>query len=338
MDALKGTFTDLSRSIARNASTSPLLNLPPEIREKIWKEVLGNNLIHLVYLYGDDVDFETNESLHSSINYSRKAGKSYGSAWRHLVCEEDCAERRPDEKQTYEATDEVYWLRPHQLCKPHYDEPAPDESPIEFWDHETMRLTILRVSNQTYVEANRVLYASNTFSFADGITCKRFMMTRNIKQKRMIKSLRFEMEWWLETHKEWNSALTMPLVRSLSGLRNLRLLIIHDLEADIYNAVKGNFLHSTSWCEGLRKISILPLTSAEVHVRSAGLSSETRTYWTESDMAEVADGLREILLNPKGAEVYAEAREKEQEQGRRNREREAKMRASRTMLPTRQPT
>lgn len=46
-------------SVAWNASTSPLLRLPLGISNNLYTEVLGNRLIHLRYLYGDDICFET---------------------------------------------------------------------------------------------------------------------------------------------------------------------------------------------------------------------------------------------------------------------------------------
>ena len=196
-----------------------------------------------------------------------------------------------------------------------------------------MRLTVLRVSNQTYAEATRVLWTSNIFSFHDGITAKRFLMTRTMNQKRLIRSLRFEMQWWLEQYyKEWNSALTMPVVRSLSGLRNLRVLITHDMEAELYEDSKNDLLDTTSWCEGLRKLSTLPLTNVEVLVKSAGLRISQR-MWTHSDMKEVAAGLQEMLLNPEGAEVYAEQQRRLQEVMKRCREMEKERAAMRRPLP-----
>ena len=330
----------LAFSIARNATTSPLLKLPTEIREQIWTEVLGNNLIHLKYLYedddlyDDDVDFETNESLHNSLQYSRRHGKTYGSAWRHLICEEDCKEDKPAEDRVSPKTGRAYRWHPHRFCDPHYETPNPYKQPLQFYsNHETMRLTVLRVSNQTYAEATRVLWSSNTFSFPDGVTAKRFLMTRTMNQKRLIRSLRFEMQWWLEQYyKEWNSALTMPVVRSLSGLRNLRVLITHDMEAELYEDSKNDLLDTTSWCEGLRKLSTLPLTNVEVLVKSAGLLKRKR-MWTDSDMKEVAAGLQEMLLNPQGADVYAEQQIRLQEVMKRCREMEKERAAMRRPLP-----
>ena len=38
-----------------NAENSPLLRFPSEVREKILVNIIGDNLIHVKYLYGDDL-------------------------------------------------------------------------------------------------------------------------------------------------------------------------------------------------------------------------------------------------------------------------------------------
>lgn len=286
-------------------------------------------MVHLRYSYDDDLSFEDNEDLHSHMNYSEEIGKSYGSAWRHLICLEDCSENRLDERKTYGDPEKVHWRRAHQFCNPVYTEQDPYKPPIQFYDHETMRLSILRVSNQVYFEANRVLWTSNTFSFADATTFKRFMMTRNTTQKRLLQNIRLDMNWYMHSYEIWNSCLNLPLVRPLPGLRTLRLHISHREEAEIYQHTKTyyDFIHGLSYCEGLKKLSILPFTSVEVAVRIPQYMSEDG-LWGVRDREELAYRLQKMLLNPRGADDYYEARRKEQEDSRRYRELLAEARAS----------
>ena len=79
------------------------------------------------------------------------------------------------------------------------------------------------------------------------------------------------------------------------------------------------YIKSTEESEGLRKLSTLPLASAEVSVRDPkyGLS---KGLWTESTKQSVADGLQSLLVDSKGAEAYAEARRKISEFNKRERE------------------
>ncbi|KAL8977180.1 MAG: hypothetical protein Q9177_006692, partial [Variospora cf. flavescens] len=165
-----------------------------------------------------------------------------------------------------------------------------------------------------YVEANRILWATNTFSFSDGVTLKDFMKTRNAHQKRLIHNLRFEMMHVnYKEEKEWNSALNMALVRSLTGLQTLRLQITYEIEKDIWDTTKDHFVQQNSEFEGLRKLSILPLTSAEVVIRTSSdpfasfpRASWHKGLWQQPEMDECAKQIRQLLLNPQGADIYAQ--------------------------------
>ena len=319
---LNRTLTDFAHSIARNATTSPLLTLPTEIREQIWTEVLGNSLIHLDYDYDGELSFKDNETLNPH-------------PWKHLICQEDCKENRPDVKHSFEteAGTQIHYLSAHAGCEPDYDFEAPDsEGPIDFSDHETMRLTALRVCNQVYTEASRVLWSSNTFSFRDGITLKRFLTTRNIKQKGMMRSLRLEMGWWTPDYEDWDKAFTMQALKSLPELRHVRLHITHKMEAERYRHIKHRFLNSIPWGDFVRKLATVAFTTAEVHVRLRE-TQRRDMMWTDSDMKEVADMLREMLLNPEGAKVYAEQQRRLQETRKRRHEMEKERAAMRRPLP-----
>ena len=309
--------------------TSPLLRLPLEIRNKIWSEVLGDRLVHFRYLYDDEVSFETNEELHIGFNWSYKLQRGYGSAWRHVICEEDCPENQENRKFT-NMKGEVYWLSSHDACETNLrcDPVEPDMIYKEscYAGREMMRLSVLRSCRQIYVEANNILWTTNTFSFADGTTLKRFMMTRTINQKRAIKSLRLQMEW-VSYDREWNQALNMALVRSLSGLRRLRLHIEYKMNLKVYEVVKKCDLYATTFFAGLKKLSTLPLTEVEIDVRNP-LFMLGDDLWTKLDRQDFAEGLRKVLLNPKGAQIYEEGQLKWKERIRKEREYAAKIKAS----------
>lgn len=292
-------------SIKRNASSSPLLRLPAELRDRIWIEVLGERLIHLDYKYFDDeMEFDDFDDSYESF-FGR-------SPWRHVVCEDDGPEDRPKQKMVpnpkyfYAAPGaKDLWVYPHAACHLDYDDPG-SSRPIKYHEHEGMRLTVLRASHQIYTEANRILWTTNTYSFPEATTFQRFMMTRTISQKRLIRNLRFEMEWDCGLARCWNKALSMALVKSLIGLRTLRLNILYDMKQRLWHATDENFLHYTSWTDGLRRLSTLPLMSAEVAFRVREWRSKDPSYWQKGDRDECAKDLKKILLDPQGAEVYAE--------------------------------
>lgn len=204
--------------------------------------MLGDRLIHLQYYLDVDLSFEANGELHDGLHWSPELEQPYGSAWRQVVCEEDCPENQEDQKkQMYHGG--ILSVRSHQICHSdlQYDSMGPDGMYKEDYcfGREMVRLGVLRSCRQIYVEANNILWTTNTFSFADATTLKRFMMTRTINQKHSIKSIRLQMAFEIyEWEKEWNTALSMPLVRSLSGLRCLRLSIEYEMKAKNYNSAK----------------------------------------------------------------------------------------------------
>ena len=314
--------------------TSPLLRLPLEIRNKIWSEVLGDRLVHFRYLYGDKVSFEVNEDLHAGMHSSQKPQRRYGSPWRHVVCERDCPEAQEDRKSTT-SEGQLLLMQSHHACESNlgYETPEPDRIYKEWCypGHQTMCLSVLRSCRQIYVEANNILWTSNTFSFADPTTFRRFLMTRSINQRRLIKSLRMQVGRFSDY---WNKSLTMALVRSLSGLRYLRLNIEYKLLEskkllfDSYESAKSfNYLYITSYFVPLQKLSALPLTKVEIVVENRKDAPENH-LWTKMDRQDFAEGLRKTLLDPKGAEIFAEDRRKWRKQCWRQKEDAEKIKAS----------
>ena len=261
------------------------------------------------------------------MTWSHQLHETCGSAWRHVVCERDCPEAQEDRRFTSDG--ETFLLQSHHACESDlgYDTPEPENvyGKWGYFEHEMMRLSVLRSCRQIYVEANNILWTSNTFSFADPVTFKRFMMTRTIHQKRLIESLRLQMEC---RDCQWNKSFNMALVRSLSGLRRLRLNTEQKLLFGSYESAKShNLLYIAAYSGGLDKLSTLPLTEVEIVVETPFIESEDH-LWTKVDRQDLREGLRTILLNPKGAEIYAEDELKWKERRRRERENDAQIKAS----------
>lgn len=89
----------------------------------------------------------------------------------------------------------------------------------------------------------------------------------------------------------------MAVVRSFTGLRALRLQIIHDMEAGVYRRVakeEPEFPQGTFWADGLQKLSVLPLAQIEVAARGSELAKYQLGpgQWTEQDRKEFARRLR----------------------------------------------
>lgn len=285
--------------------------MPLEIRNKIWKIVLGDRLIHLEY---------------PGVRRVRKVEEKMRSCI-HVVCKHD----RPEHEMTDK---EIDWRMPHQSCnldlshKRGYrdtqvrnnilvrEQPDPPES---------VHLTVLRVCRQIYNEANDVLWSTNTFSFSEADpTFVDFMESRTTHQKQTLRKLRLQMDWVYEDEKGWNRILGVKRLRSLTGIRSLRLQINHSMEAALYHEAKVRGVELAFFQphqhEFVLKLATLPLTDVEVFVSDFPIVisdypfsdsdvDEPRGLWTAGDRTEYADEIRKILLDPKSAEKHAQFQE-----------------------------
>ena len=264
------------------------------------------------------------------MHWSPELQEEYGSAWRHVVCQKDCPEAQEDRRCTT-SQGYVFLTQSHYDCEEDlgYDPPEPNRIYDEWWRfrHEMMRLSVLRSCRQIYVEANNILWTSNTFSFADPTTFGRFMTTRTINQRRLIRSLRLQVEWAF--NYRWKRCLSIALMRSLSALRCLRLNIEYKLMfADNYESAKShNVLYITDCFTGLKRFSALPLTEVEIFVENPKYEPEDHG-WTKVDRQDFAEGLRKMLLNLEGAQIYADTELKWKELRQREREDAAKINAT----------
>lgn len=59
------------------------------------------------------------------------------------------------------------------------------------------------------------------------------MRTRSLIQKLTLANSLLQTDWCFGESKDWNSALNMPLVTSLQGLRHLWLQIDHSVAAEL---------------------------------------------------------------------------------------------------------
>ena len=302
----------------RNASCSPLLQLPLEVRNKIWASLLGDRLLHLEY---------------GSMNLASTTQDEYLRSWSSTVCQYD----RPEDEV---GEDDITWNLSHSRCTFHV---ARRHGDYPYWfyccgskreqsTHEEIHLTALRVCRQIYNEADRVLWSTNTFSFDDEVTFLRFMDTRTTCQKRSLKKLRLQMNAWEDA--SWSSVLGIRLIRSLVGLRSLRLQINFFMHAKRYQWIKA---HGYDWnprefqrrLQFVQRMKVLPLTEVEVFIGEYSGMYDESLSWTAEDRTEYADVIRRTLLDPEGAEKYAQDQEDVKESNRQKRERNMERQALR---------
>ena len=227
---------------------------------------------------------------------------------------------------------DMAWRHSHLRCAFHLEHFTRRHS-----IYEEMHLTALRICRQIHNEADRVLWSTNTFSFADAATFGRFMDTRTTCQKRFLKNLRLQMNRIPNQEADWSRVLSMKLIRSLVGLRSLRLQINHTMDPKRYQSI-GALWDDFDWCNViqmrlrfLRRMKVLPLTEVEVFVGDYGMTlpSIRQVIWVAKDRTEYADAIRRILLDPEGAESYAQDRKELKEFHRQEREGTRESQASR---------
>ena len=282
-------------SLVPSGPSSPLLRMPSEIRNKIWRILLGDRLIHLEYL---------GQIPASAVR------RTETEIFRHIVCEND----RPEDEMVEESIrdsvtgdKEVIWRQPHfdcdhELAYDRYGNPSR-------WTHKSVFLKPLRVCRQIYDEASYVLWTTNTFSFNDAaMTFYHFMSERATYQKELLKSLRLQMDWVWEEDKSWNIALDMELLQSLTGLRSLRLQINHSVPTGYHQLAKawGNQLNpfERGHLELVHRMAIWPLLNVEVFVGDRSEPRDLDAIWMVEDKKAYAEDIRKILLDPNAASKF----------------------------------
>ena len=174
--------------------------------------------------------------------------------------------------------------------------------------HTRKYLNILRTSRQVYIEAHQVFWSTNNFNFTEPTGLKYWMAGRTPQEKRLIRSLQLciHISNNLEIGNRpanWNNALCGRVVKSLSGLRDLRLSICqrlyhkgsNDQNVDIEYVLKGALL-------GVERFAQLPLKNIKismVNFLKVGTRNKPLARWkTERScrMQAVAKQLREKLL------------------------------------------
>jgi hypothetical protein len=274
-------------------------------------------------------------SLHS-YGHKERVTNSISSTWYSAYCREN---------------DSGHFLSPRNLARAADDDEGTSEANGEYphrnygeahdpclvfgtghW-HETQSfsdkdskpyLQVLRTCRQIYLEASRVLWATNTFSFNRPETLKAFMNDRKTAQKQLLKNLHLDMKWHMKQDKRaWEKALTLTLVRSLKGLRAVHLRIgqcVLDENSCFHrNPTGGEDLLNTSPFEEIMKFKILPLETVTVNLVNGPFTRRDGNgdlQWPLARRVKYAERLESQLLDPEGAARWQERQEHLQELAR----------------------
>ncbi|KAL8779492.1 MAG: hypothetical protein Q9213_006904 [Squamulea squamosa] len=140
------------------------------------------------------------------------------------------------------------------------------------------------------------------FSFLSGTTLRRFTTTTTRNQKSLIRNLRLKMEWSPREIMLWNSLLKNESVENWSELRSVRLHVIHERDEIDWRHLqdKQHYIQNIGdYCKSLRKLSHLPLTSAEVVIRGR--------VWSQKERDQFTGDLQRMFMSHSGTDTYTAA-------------------------------
>ncbi|KAL8655659.1 MAG: hypothetical protein Q9226_002958 [Calogaya cf. arnoldii] len=206
----------LKQKAKQNSESSPLLCLPFEGREKIYKELPGDRLLHIEHIH-----WQHAESPPDPI-----------ANWPDLElcdrCQLSCIECLCGE--IHNPQDEQIGNGCTLLCTAHlqrstWERNSPELTPesrsvIRKPNSRGLDKTTLRCCRQIYNESHQVLYTRNTFSFNNPRVFLRFMQTIHTTNLRQIRSLQLYVN--TDVNDMWLQASNY--VMSMQGLRSLDLI------------------------------------------------------------------------------------------------------------------
>lgn len=274
--------TDLFLSYEQNATDSPLLRLPPELRNRIWCMVLGGKTIHVNYMpsYWSITD-GTPRAVHSICQTSTD----------DHVFAADIKALEFEEEFTF-----VHYEDRHQKCQLW----GPCTRPLD-----DLHLGVLQVCRQIHQEAALLPYQDNTFSTWDPDSLTMFLKVLLPAQARAIRSIVLNV--CADDHDDSKAFATL-LQNNLHGLQQLSVF------APFWNTWHTHLFYEVKAAGGesgvagaLLAFERLPIQSAiiaaynkqEEHYQPPRYAPAPRSsFIAKSDLSEWAAEMEKRLTTP----------------------------------------
>ncbi|KAL8783461.1 MAG: hypothetical protein Q9213_004598 [Squamulea squamosa] len=233
-----------------NVVMSPLLQIPAELRDKIWTNVLGDRIVHLK----NDRD-KRRPPIHAHVSPD-KVGLVQKALYRiHqgcgcAICMAETSGARPPDRwcmssQRYMEAFEVC-VTSKASCTPC---PKPD-------------LNILRAIRQIHEEAFRVLWNTNIFSFNLPFALEQFIESLNPIQRGKLAKLHISTIIDLKFEPAWDALLGDYLIQKLPALKSLNVCLKPStLHEGYYNGMSDLTSNTIRSLLGLQQF---PLTSMNI--------------------------------------------------------------------------
>lgn len=258
-------------SIKHNATASPLLALPAEIRRMIFFEILGGHLIHIQRLPLPAGKYFLDEA--------EKQRRLRESSLGHMVCLHPNFEGDKYQKFKQGTPLRLWPIWPHCaetghiLCRRHSNASLPRSMQLD--------LRILRACRQTYLECNLPLWSTNLFSFDEPSVFATFVNARVPLHITLWRRLRIS----VGSLDSWEQVLSMQCIRSLKGLKYLHIEC-PDSDSTWFNSLlEANFPDEYTY--SILKFRVLPLIKASVIIGN----------WSRGQRSDFTSGFGDSSVN-----------------------------------------
>lgn len=300
--------------IRKNAADSPLLRAPPEVREKILLNVIGDKVIHIRFIEGYNL-----ASLYAHEGKDEKEAYGKKGALRHAICVLSLSGKSAYEEAMCAGMTKHYGepsggslpscVKRHNDCTFHSK--YPDYVLEEDREALKLDLKVLGASRQLYEEANYLLWATNVFSFHDPCSFDKFFASLNPAQKRNLTNLHLEAgsDW---DPQSWKIALKKPYLSMLRSVRHLHLCFeqyfTHYLGGESRDeAMERSKKDLEDYVEPFLRLRVLPQkhVTAVVHNFTPGPFSRRmeKLEWTVGEKQDAAESICARLMDPRGVEL-----------------------------------
>ena len=152
-----------------------------------------------------------------------------------------------------------------------------------------LQLALLRTCRQIYVEANEVLWGTNTFSFGGTRLLRDFIAQRNAMQKQMLRKI----------FVKWDNSclvvkLPMATINALSGIRVLHL----SMETTFISIHEENSTYRNQYINSVLALRLLaPLEVVTVTFDTYVIVPTRAGDLPPTQQLEIAEGIRSRLLD-----------------------------------------
>ena len=176
---------------------------------------------------------------------------------------------------------------------------AEKESHQEENSGKKLQLALLRTCRQVYVEANPLLWTTNTFSFGEVRLLRDFVAQRNMKQKQLLKKI--HLDWNIASRSQsYFDRLPLYIIKALRGLQIVHLnMVTSDSSDDAYLLINHPWTNYNR-VPDILLLRILPLTAVTVTYNILAKPAANHVEMPPILRLEFAQYIRSQLLNPEG--------------------------------------